>query len=190
MGMMKMGKGIAIMLLLFLTGCNPAADPVMEEASGPSTADRVFPIEEEITYIEMLVGMQELYSARLALDNLLFTLNGEFGDELLESRVNDVLMILEDLEKLGFFDRQGPEFTGAAAVAIAMERYGGNDDFLFFYHGHPSFFGPSYEDHGHFTRSGFYVAIKSAASIRDNPEDAEILMLLFVADDGSIVEID
>jgi len=182
---------LILMGVLVVSGC---ASPVMQETEPyveeMTLEPEVFPIEEELTYIEMLVGMQELQPARQALDNLLFSITDEFEDELTRARINDMIVILEELETE---EQVGatPLFTGAAAVAIAMERFGTGDDISYFYHENPSFFGPSYEAdvQGDFTRMGFYVAIKSNAMLEAGSDDA-ILRLLFVADDGVITELD
>jgi len=179
---------LAVVGLLFVSGC---ANPVMQDdvyVEEISLEPEVFPIEEELTYIEMLVGMQDLNSARQALDNLLFSITDEFEDELTRARINDMIMILEEVET----DEQvgaSVLFTGAAAVAIAMERFGTSDDIAYFYHDNPSFFSPSYEQYGDFTQMGFYVAIKSVPMLEAGSDDT-ILRLLFVADDGSITELE
>lgn len=179
---------LASLFIFLLSGCsNPIEEVYLDNMYEEEMAlePTVFPVEEELTYIEMLVGMQEFHSARLALDNLLFTITDEFEDELIRARINDMIMILEDSQL-----QQQPHFTGAAAVAIAMERFGVSPDFSYFYHENPSHFGPSYTVHGDFTRSGFYVAIKSTAILEADPEADAILMMLFVADDGTILEMD
>ncbi|MCL1950079.1 MAG: hypothetical protein FWF59_10150 [Turicibacter sp.] len=183
---------LAASAFLLMAGCsNIVEESVFEEVGVEelSLEPQQFPIEEELTYIEMLVGMQELQSARQALDNLLFSITGEFDDELTRARINDMITILEEVqiaEEVG----ASPQFTGPAAVAIAMDRFGVSENFSYFYDENPGFFSPNYLEHGEYTRSGFYVAIKDNALLAAGSDTDAILKLLFVADDGSIVELD
>ena len=182
-------KILSLFIALFvLFGCanEVGEDVFLDDFSVEPTG---FPIEEDITYIEMLVGLQEHHAARLALDNLLFSMTDGFDDELTRARVNNIITILEEVQ-IQEQVSTGPEFTGSAAVAIAMERFGTSDDFSYFYHETPSFFGPSEEAFGDFTRTGFYVAIKSTEALAAGAGNDAILMLLFVTDDGDIVEME
>ena len=83
-------------------------------------------IEEEITYIEMLVGVEELHAAKVALNGFLSELNGPVGTEEQLIRISQLKDDLSEVEVSEDGSHQHT-FTAVDAVALAMERYGTDD---------------------------------------------------------------
>ena len=182
---------IAILSSLLLVGCQQLGSDVIDELekTQPQYTSTIEPeineewIESEIIYIESLIGIGEINSARLYLNDLLFTINGEVNNQLQQARINTMIILLEDLS----FEEDIEEhqhvhgFTGADAVAIAMNYYDVDSDIIFMYHEIPSYFG---ED-----QVGFYVALKSRTLLESDNGSDGIVMKIFVSSDGQIQEI-
>ncbi len=137
-------------------------------------------IEEELTYIETLVGIEELQAAKTALEGLLSELNGPIGNEEQLTRINELKTVLSEVE-VSEEDSHDHAFTGVDAVALAMERYGADDeDIVYMYD----------DNHEHYGEDqiGYYVALKSK-TLQEQEGGDGIVLLLFVGDDGSIVEL-
>lgn len=137
-------------------------------------------IEEEIAYIEMLVGVEELHAAKVALNEFLSELNRPIGteDQLIRiSQLKDVLSEVDVSEEA----IHSHAFSAVDAVALAMERYGTDDDDIIY----------MYDDnHEHYgdDQIGYYVALKSKV-LQEKEGGDGIVLLLFVGDDGSITEL-
>ena len=137
-------------------------------------------IEEEIAYIEMLVGVEELHAAKVALNGFLSELNGPVGTEEQLIRINELKEVLSEVEVSEDGTHQHM-FTGVDAVALAMERYGTDDeDIIYMYD----------DNHEHYgdDQIGYYVALKSKV-LQEKEGGDGIVLLLFVGDDGSITEL-
>lgn len=137
-------------------------------------------IDEELTYIETLIGIEELQAAKTALEGLLSELSGPIGDEEQLTRINELKTVLSEVE-VSENDSHDHTFTGVDAVALAMERYGSNDeDIVYMYD----------ENHEHYGEDqiGYYVALKSK-TLQEQEGGDGVVLLLFVGDDGSIVEL-
>ena len=162
-------------LSLFLVGCQE----VMEYEEEQEVTE--VSLDSELTYIEFLIGMEELGEARLALDDLLLSLDGEVNDALQQSRINTMLMLLEGVNpELVIHDSH--DFTGSDAVIMAMEQYDVDDDIVFMYHNEPSHFGDD--------QLGYYVVLKSLSLMESDQNSDSIILTLFVSDDGKIEEIE
>ena len=137
-------------------------------------------IEEEITYIEMLVGVEELHAAKVALNGFLSELNGPVGTEEQLIRISQLKDVLSEVE-ISEDGTHHHAFTAVDAVALAMERYGTDDeDIIYMYD----------DNHEHYgdDQIGFYVALKSKV-LQEKEGGDGIVLLLFVGDDGSITEL-
>lgn len=137
-------------------------------------------IEEEITYIEMLVGVEELHAAKVALNGFLSELNGPVGTEEQLIRISQLKDVLSEVE-VSEDGTHNHTFTAVDAVALAMERYGTDDeDIIYMYD----------DNHEHYGEDqiGYYVALKSKV-LQEKEGGDGIVLLLFVGDDGSITEL-
>ena len=137
-------------------------------------------IEEEITYIEMLVGVEELHAAKVALNGFLSQLNGPVGTEEQLIRISQLKDVLSEVE-VSEDGTHNHTFTAVDAVALAMERYGTDDeDIIYMYD----------DNHEHYgdDQIGYYVALKSKV-LQEKEGGDGIVLLLFVGDDGSITEL-
>ena len=171
-------------LMIGLVRCGNVVEEVSEaestaylEESGELLNANV--IEEELSYIETLVGIDEYQAAKVALEDFLFELEGDIVDEGQKDRIKqleDVLSEIEVTEDVG----HEHAFTAVDAVAIAMERYGADDDIVYMYD----------ETHEHYgdDEIGYYVALRSIALQEQDGGDG-IVLLLFVGEDGSITEL-
>ena len=158
-----MRKLLASFLMLGLVGCGNVVEEVSEaesiayveessKAVGKLLNANV--IEEELSYIETLVGIDEYQAAKVALEDFLFELEGDIVDEEHTERIKqleDVLSVIEVSEDTS----HDHTFTAVDAVAIAMERYGTDDDIVYMYD----------ETHEHYANDeiGYYVALRSIA---------------------------
>ena len=183
-----MRKLLVNFLILGLVRCGNVAEEVSEvestsyveessQAVGKLLNANV--IEEELSYIETLVGIDEYQAAKVALEDFLFELEGDIVDEGQKDRIKqleDVLSEIEVTEDVG----HEHAFTAVDAVAIAMERYGADDDIVYMYD----------ETHEHYgdDEIGYYVALRSIALQEQEGGDG-IVLLLFVGEDGSITEL-
>ena len=137
-------------------------------------------IEEEIAYIEMLVGVEELHAAKVALNGFLSELNGPVGTEEQLIRISQLKDVLSEVE-VSEDGTHNHTFTAVDAVALAMERYGTDDeDIIYMYD----------DNHEHYgdDQIGYYVALKSKV-LQEKEGGDGIVLLLFVGDDGSITEL-
>lgn len=137
-------------------------------------------IEEELTYIETLVGIEELYAAKVALNGFLSELNGPVGTEEQLSRINELKEVLSEVE-VDEYETHDHAFSAVDAVALAMERYGTEDDDIIY----------MYDDnHEHYgdDQIGYYVALKSKI-LQEKEGGDGIVLILFVGEDGSITEL-
>ena len=101
-------------------------------------------------------------------------------DQLDEAGVNpysDVLSLEKYRELFGYGVH---EFTGVDAVALAVDRYGSDEDIVYMYD----------ENHEHYgdNQIGYYVALKSKV-LQETEGGDGIILMLFVAEDGTITEI-
>lgn len=170
-------KILALGLLIFLAGCsgNQAEEPDFT-GQAPAVGEGVsVRLDQDITYIEMLVGQQQLEEARLALDVLLFALEGDVDDAWHQARLNTLILMLEEVD----VSRLEAEFSPLDAVWAVIDEVGEDEDWAFVYDPQPSHFGENI---------GFYIAIKSRTLIEAGDDDP-ILMKLFVTSDGQMVEV-
>lgn len=135
-------------------------------------------LEEGLDYIEALVGVDELSAAKGVLNELLAELNGG-GTEEQRERITKLKQTLDEVE-VSEEQEHHHEFTGVDAVALAVDRYGADDDIIYMYD----------ENHEHYgdNQIGYYVALKSKVMQETEGGDGIILML-FVGDDGTITEL-
>ena len=159
-------------------GIQPTSLDEPTQAVGKSLSHST--IEEEITYIEMLVGVEELHAAKVALNGFLSELNGPAGTEEQLIRISQLKDVLSEVEVSEDGTHQHT-FTAVDAVALAMERYGTDDeDIIYMYD----------DNHEHYgdDQIGYYVALKSKV-LQEKEGGDGIVLLLFVGDDGSITEL-
>ena len=166
-----------------LVACANESD-VNEEQSSPSAlsvgqALSDSSIEEELSYIEALIGVEELSAAKLALETLESELSGPVNNDDLFQRLTALKETLSEVE-VSEEDNHDHAFTGVDAVAIAIERYGADDDIVYMYD----------ENHEHYgdNQIGYYVALKSK-SLQEQEGGDGIILMLFIGDDGSIAEL-
>lgn len=134
-------------------------------------------LEEGLNYIEALVGVDELAAAKGVLNELLVELDDEGTDEQRE-RLN---VLKETLHEVEVHDQEHQhEFTGVDAVALAVDRYGSDEDIVYMYD----------ENHEHYgdNQIGYYVALKSKV-LQETEGGDGIILMLFVAEDGTVTEI-
>ena len=183
-----MRKLLLSFLMLGLVGCGNVAEEVSEvdstsyveessKAVGKLLNANV--IEEELSYIETLVGIDEHQAAKVALEDLLFKLEGDIVDKGHKERIKQLENLLSDIEVTEDMSHEHA-FTAVDAVSIAMERYGADDDIVYMYD----------ETHEHYAddQIGYYVALRSIALQEQEGGDG-IVLLLFVGEDGSITEL-
>ena len=159
-------------------GIQPTSLDETTQAVGKSLSHST--IEEEITYIEMLVGVEELHAAKVALNGFLSELNGPVGTEEQLIRISQLKDVLSEVE-VSEDGTHHHTFTAVDAVALAMERYGTDDeDIIYMYD----------DNHEHYgdDQIGYYVALKSKV-LQEKEGGDGIVLLLFVGDDGSITEL-
>jgi len=137
--------------------------------------------ENEITYIEMLIGNNEMEAANAALNHLLFSTNGTVIDELQQARINTLITLLEYGESERIVEYTA-DFTGIDAIAIAKDYYGNDEDIIYMYHEEPSYFG--------INEIGYYVALKSVSLMESDQNSDGIVLNLFVSSDGKIEVIE
>lgn len=171
-------------LMIGLVGCGNVVEEVSEaestayvEESGELLNANV--IEEELSYIETLVGIGEYQAAKAILENFLFELEGDIVDEGQKERIKQLEDVLSDIEVTEDTSHEHA-FTAVDAVSIAMERYGADDDIVYMYD----------DTHEHYAddQIGYYVALRSIALQEQEGGDG-IVLLLFVGEDGSITEL-
>ena len=159
-------------------GIEPTSLDETTQAVGKSLNHSI--IEEEITYIEMLVGVEELHAAKVALNGFLSELNGPIGTEEQLIRISQLKDVLSEVE-VSEDGTHHHTFTAVDAVALAMERYGTDDeDIIYMYD----------DNHEHYgdDQIGYYVALKSKV-LQEKEGGDGIVLLLFIGDDGSITEL-
>lgn len=149
---------------------------LVEQANGEQLL-----IENEITYIEMLVSLEEMQAAKQALNELLFSLNHQVENPLQKARLNTLIVLLENIESENAATAER-FFTGTDAIAIVKDAFGQLDDVLYVYHRYPSQFGT----YG----IGYHVALKSISLLESDQESDGIILKLFVSEDGQIVELE
>lgn len=180
---MKYLKHILIVsLLISLVGCTNEVEESESLLSESSTVEQQLnheEIEAELTYIETLVGVEELSAAKLALETLESQLIKLDIDEELSERLTELKETLSQVDVSGD-DCHDHSFTGVDAVSIAIERYGADDDIVYMYD----------ENHEHYAddQIGYYVALKSK-SLQEQEGGDGIILLLFIGEDGSISEL-
>ena len=183
-----MRKLLASFLILGLVGCGNEVEEVLEvdsaayvekssKAVGKLLNANV--IEDELSYIETLVGIDEHQAAKVALEDFLFELGGDIVDEEQKDRIKQLEDVLSEIEVTEDTSHEHA-FTAVDAVAIAMERYGADDDIVYMYD----------ETHEHYADDliGYYVALRSIALQEQEGGDG-IVLFLFVGEDGSITEL-
>ncbi len=123
------------------------------------------------------MGVDELAAAKGVLNELLVELDDEGTDEQRE-RLN---VLKETLHEVEVHDQEhNHEFTGVDADALAVDRYGSDEDIVYMYD----------ENHEHYgdNQIGYYVALKSKV-LQETEGGDGIILMLFVAEDGTITEI-
>ena len=182
-----MRKLLVSFLILGVVGCGNVAEEVLEVESTAYVEEsskavgkllNANVIEEELSYIETLVGIDEYQAAKVALEDFLFELEGDIVDEGQKDRIKQLEDVLSEIEVTAATSHDHA-FTAVDAVAIAMERYGA-DDIVYMYD----------ETHEHYADDliGYYVALRSIALQEQEGGDG-IVLLLFVGEDGSIIEL-
>ena len=183
---MKYLKHLLVMsftVMVSLSGCSNEAD-ISEKSSTQvsSVLEQTLSdasIEDELSYIETLVGVEEFSAAKLALETLESNLTQPIDNEELSARLMTLKQSLSEVE-VSEKECHDHAFTGADAVAIAVERYGADDDIVYMYD----------ENHEHYADNqiGYYVALKSK-SLQEQEGGDGIILMLFVGEDGSITEL-
>ena len=112
-------------------GVQPTSLDETTQAVGKSLSHST--IQEELAYIEMLVGVEELHAAKVALNGFLSELNGPVGTEEQLIRISQLKDVLSEVE-VSEDGTHNHTFTAVDAVALAMERYGTDDeDIIYMY---------------------------------------------------------
>lgn len=179
--------GLLIVALVSLTGCmNDSENLIQDEEVKDSEVETEIPafhlepasIEDELSHIETLIGVEEFQAAKNALDLLLSELDESFMTDEQVTLINELQLMLSEVEWSD--EEHNHEFTGVDAVALAIERYGADDDIVYMYD----------DNHEHYgdDQIGYYVALKSKRLEAKEDSDGIVLML-FVGDDGSITEL-
>lgn len=174
---------VTVCLTTGLIACGNQSDGNEEQSSPRSlSALQVLSdssIEEELSYIEALIGVEELSAAKMALETLESEMSSPVNNDDLFQRLTVLKETLSEVE-ISEEDNHDHAFTGVDAVAIAIDRYGADDDIVYMYD----------ENHEHYGENqiGYYVALKSK-SLQEQEGGDGIVLMLFVGDDGSIAEL-